>query len=73
MAEWNGMLTGPDEHVEVKHNARQTGMVSGVLNNKEWKAVLKWNAERDEMESGCSGTRKQGVEYGLEESMGQKR
>lgn len=34
---------------------------------------LKWDAERDEMESGCSGTRKQGVEYGLEEDMGQKR
>lgn len=55
MAEWNGMLTGPDEHVDMKHNARQTGTVLGVLTNKEWKVDLKWNAERDEMETLCSG------------------
>lgn len=38
-----------------------------------WIVALKWDAERDEMKSGCSGTVKQGVEYGLDQDMEQKK
>lgn len=42
------MFVEPHEHLE---NAKQTGMVLGALNNKEWKVDLKRKAERDETET----------------------
>lgn len=48
--EWDAYWT-----TGVKHNAKQNGMVFGVLNNMEWKMDSKWNAERDEVETNCSG------------------
>lgn len=48
-------------------------MVLGVLNNTEWKMDLKWNAEKDEMETACSrhwNETGNGIrEYGLEQDM----
>ena len=39
-------------------------MAFGLLNNKEWKMDLKWNAECDEIETGNQN--KMEKEYGLE-------
>lgn len=45
-------------------------MAFGLLNNKERKMDLKWNAECDEIETDCSGNQnKMEKEYGLEQDM----
>lgn len=40
--EWN--VSGTEGETGVKHNAKKTGTVFGVLNKMEWKVDLKWNA-----------------------------
>ena len=49
---------------------KQNRMVFGVLNNREQKMDLKWNAECDDIDTDCSGNQnKMEKEYGLEQDM----
>lgn len=59
------MFVEPHEQLE---NAKQTGMVLGALNNKEWKVGLKRKAERGEIVTAVGEPEtKRGMQCGLQD------